>query len=217
MSWTNAISRCSVKSSPDTFSIGKATSSRVSTGSVAAAHPEGRQDFSVGPSIDDGVAKPVTCADRDLRHQQHKDETEPVHCTALPGSWAASMAHAFSIEDRGLRPYGLEMSPPANTWSCAVGCWVRGNVPLEPNRSMEQLGRNLRDWVDPRHFGRLHDARALGCFTDLGRLEELARPGRVLGSCQEDEIVGFVAATEDPRRGSRVSAALSSPLSSRGR
>lgn len=104
MSWTNAASHCSIKSSPDTFLIGKATSSRVSIGSVATAHPEDRQDASVDPSIDDGVAKPVTCADRDLRHQQDKDETEPVHCSALSGSWAASMAHAFTIEDRGLRP-----------------------------------------------------------------------------------------------------------------
>ena len=199
MSWTNAISRCSVKSSPDTFSIGKATSSRVSTGSVAAAHPENRQDVSVGPSIDDGVAKPVTCADRDLRHQQDKDETEPVHCTALPGSWAASMAHAFSIEDRGLRPNGLEMSRPANTWSCAVGWWVRGNAPLKPNRSMEQLGRNLMDWVDPRHFGRLCDARALAASQTSVDWKNLRAPAassdparrmRSLGLSQQRKTLG---------------------------
>ena len=34
-----------------------------------------------------------------------------------------------------------------SAWSCAVGCWIRGNVPLEPNRSVDQLGRNLMDLV----------------------------------------------------------------------
>src|SRR3990172_3826567 len=87
----------------------------------------------------------------------------------------------------------------ASTWSCAVGCWLRGNVPLEPNRSVDQLGRNLMDLVGHRHFGWCRDASFLSCFTELGRLEELARPCRVLVFSKEDEIVGFVGATEHPK------------------
>src|SRR5439155_7109835 len=82
-----------------------------------------------------------------------------------------------------------------------VGCWVRGNVPLEPNRSVDQLGRNLIDLVGHHHFGRCRDASSLGCSTELGRLGELARPCRVLVFSKEDEIVGFVGATEEPRAG----------------
>ena len=48
------------------------------------------------------------------------------------------------------------------------------------------------DLVGHRHFGRRRDVRPLGCVTELGRLEELARPGRILEFCKEDEIVGFV-------------------------
>ena len=48
--------------------------------------------------------------------------------------------------------------------------WVLGSgkVPLEPNRSVDQLGRNLMDLVGHRHFGRCRDASSLGCFTELG-------------------------------------------------
>ncbi len=52
-----------------------------------------------------------------------------------------------------------------------------------------------------RHFGRCRGASSLGCFTELGRLEELARPCRVLVFSKEDEIVGFVGTTEVPRAG----------------
>ena len=54
------------------------------------------------------------------------------------------------------------------------------------------------DLVGHRHLGRRRDASSLGCFTELGRLEEPARPCRVLVFSKEDETVGFVGATEDP-------------------
>ena len=64
--------------------------------------------------------------------------------------------------------------------------------PVEPNRSVDQLSRDLMELVGHRHFGRCRDASFLSCFTKLGRLEELARPCRVLVFSKEDEIVGFV-------------------------
>src|SRR5574341_2137510 len=57
------------------------------------------------------------------------------------------------------------------------------------------------DLAGHRHSGRCRDASSLVCFTELGRLEELARPCLVLVFNKEDEIVGFVGATEDPRAG----------------
>src|SRR5574341_230369 len=59
------------------------------------------------------------------------------------------------------------------------------------------------DLAGHRHSGRCRDASSLVCFTELGRLEELARPCLVLVFNKEDEIVGFVGATEDPRAGPR--------------
>src|SRR5574341_2204700 len=59
------------------------------------------------------------------------------------------------------------------------------------------------DLAGHRHSGRCRDASSLVCFTELGRLEELARPCLVLVFSKEDEIVGFVGATEDPRAGPR--------------
>jgi hypothetical protein len=55
------------------------------------------------------------------------------------------------------------------------------------------------DLVGHRHCGRCRDSSSLGCSTELGRREELARPCRVLVFSKEDAIVGFVEATEDPR------------------
>ena len=66
-------------------------------------------------------------------------------------------------------------------------------------RSVNQLGRNLVDVVGHHHFGRCRDAGSLGCSTELGRLGELAHPCRVLVFSKENEIVGFVGATEDPK------------------
>src|SRR5574341_1323404 len=57
------------------------------------------------------------------------------------------------------------------------------------------------DLAGHRHSGRCRDASSLVCFTELGRLEELARPCLVLVFSKEDEIVGFVGATEAPRAG----------------
>jgi len=57
------------------------------------------------------------------------------------------------------------------------------------------------DLAGHRHFGPCRDASSLGRFTELGRLEELARPCRVLVFSKEDEIVGSIGAAEDPGAG----------------
>lgn len=62
--------------------------------------------------------------------------------------------------------------------------------------------RNLADLVGHRHCGRWPAASSLGCSTEPGQLEELARPCRVL--------VFSVEATEEARAGS--SGALSPQL-----
>jgi hypothetical protein len=87
------------------------------------------------------------------------------------GTFCAELAECRLPHERNKRGSSKWLGS-AGTQSCAVGSWVRGNLPLEPNRSIDQSGRNLMDLVGHRHFGRCRDASSLGCFTELGRLKE---------------------------------------------
>ena len=69
--------------------------------------------------------------------------------------------------------------------------------------------------VGHRHFGRCRDASSLGCFPQLGPLEQLARPCRALVFSKEARSLGLPELRKTLGRGPVASSVLSSPLSSR--
>src|SRR3972149_3047706 len=70
---------------------------------------------------------------------------------------------------------------------------------LDPDRNWPRWAGICRTWSATVASG--GPLTPLGCFTELGRLEELARPCRLPFFSKQDEIVGSVGATEDPRAG----------------